>query len=78
MPKSSKRRTFTAQFKFRIALQAFKGTGSINGIAARENVHPTQVGTWKKEPEIQIPKEWQNPRPDSGRGGSAATSLCLE
>ena len=49
MPKKSTRRTLSAQFKFRIALQAIKGNDSINEIAARENVHPTQVSTWKKE-----------------------------
>jgi|GEM_PF-527608 len=49
MPKKSKRRALSAQFKFRIALQAIIGVESINEIAAHENVHPTQVSTWKKE-----------------------------
>ncbi len=49
MPKKSTRRTHSAAFKFRIALQACRGADSVNEIAARENLHPAQVSAWKKE-----------------------------
>lgn len=42
-----KRRTFNAQFKFRVALEAVKGLKSVNEIAAEHKVHPNQVSTWK-------------------------------
>lgn len=49
MPKSSKRRTLSPQFKFKVAVEALKGIRSINEIAAEHQVHPAQVTTWKKE-----------------------------
>jgi transposase-like protein len=49
MPKKNQRRTLSAQFKFRFALEALKGLRSINDIAAEHKVHPSQVTTWKKE-----------------------------
>lgn len=48
MPKR-KRRTFSAQFKFRVALEAAKGLSSINEIAAEHQIHPNQVSAWKKQ-----------------------------
>jgi transposase len=49
MPKSSKRRTLSAQFKFKVAVEALKGIRGINEIAAENEVHPAQVAAWKKE-----------------------------
>ena len=47
--KTKKRRTLSAGFKFRVALEALKGLRGINEIAAEYEVHPTQVSAWKKE-----------------------------
>jgi len=44
-----KRRTHSAEFKARIALEALKGVKTINQIAQDEGVLPVQVSTWKKE-----------------------------
>jgi len=44
-----KRRQFTAQFKFQVALDALKGMASINEVASEHEVHPTQVKQWKKQ-----------------------------
>jgi len=43
------RRTHSAEFKARVALEALKGVKTINQIAQEEGLHPVQVGTWKKE-----------------------------
>lgn len=43
------RRKHTAEFKARVALEAIKGLETINEIAAKFELHPVQVGTWKKE-----------------------------
>ena len=48
MPKR-KRRTLSAPFKFRVALEAARGLKGINEIAAEHQVHPNQVSAWKKE-----------------------------
>ncbi len=45
----AKRRRFTADFKARVALEALRGDKTVQEIAARHQVHPNQVGTWKKQ-----------------------------
>lgn len=45
----NQRRKHTAEFKARVALEAIKGLETINEIAARYELHPVQVGNWKKE-----------------------------
>ena len=44
-----KRRKFTDNFKAQVALEALRGDRTIQEIAARHNVLPTQVSTWKKQ-----------------------------
>ena len=43
------RKTFTGQFKAKVALEAIRGAKTANEIAHEFGVHPTQVGQWKKE-----------------------------
>lgn len=45
----TKRRQFSAKFKFEIGLEALKGLQTINEIASQHEVHPTQVKQWKKQ-----------------------------
>lgn len=45
----SKRNVFTATQKLKVALEAVKGTKTINEIAQEHGVHPNQVSQWKKE-----------------------------
>ena len=45
----TKRRQFSAKFKFQVGLEALKGMQTINEIASEHEVHPTQVKQWKKE-----------------------------
>jgi len=40
-----KRRTHSAEFKARVALEALKGIKTISQIAQDEGVHPVQVST---------------------------------
>tara|TARA_R110002020_G_C16184383_1_gene765080 strand:- start:916 stop:1194 length:279 start_codon:yes stop_codon:yes gene_type:complete len=44
-----KRRKFTDNFKAQVALEALRGDRTIQEIAARHNVLPTQVSAWKKQ-----------------------------
>jgi transposase-like protein len=44
-----KRKVFTGTQKAKVALEAVKGTKTINEIAQEHGVHPTQVNQWKKE-----------------------------
>lgn len=47
MPK--KRREHSAQFKFRVALDAAKEQKTISELASEYQVHPTLVREWKKQ-----------------------------
>lgn len=42
------RRTFTAAFKAKVALEAVRGDKSLSELATRHEVHPSQIREWKK------------------------------
>jgi transposase-like protein len=46
---TKKRRQHTAQFKFRVALEAAGEAKTISEIASDYKVHPTMVRNWKKQ-----------------------------
>jgi transposase-like protein len=46
---TKKRRQHTAQFKFRVALEAAGEAKTISQIASEYEVHPTLVRNWKKQ-----------------------------
>ena len=43
------RRRFTSEFKARVALEAPRGDKTVQEIAAKHQVHPNQVSTWKRQ-----------------------------
>lgn len=45
---AKKRRTISADLKFKIVLEALKGQRQISEIASEFEVHPNQITTWKK------------------------------
>ena len=46
---TKRRRQFTANFKKRVALEALRGDRTVQAIAAKHEVHPNQVGAWKRQ-----------------------------
>ncbi len=46
---TKKRRQHTAQFKFRVALEAASEAKTVSQIASEYEVHPTLVRNWKKQ-----------------------------
>ena len=44
-----KRKSFTAQFKAKVALEAIRGEKTLNEIGREFGVHPNLVGQWKRE-----------------------------
>jgi transposase-like protein len=46
---SKKRRRFSAEYKFRVALEAAQGQQTIGELASRHNLHPTQISQWKRQ-----------------------------
>jgi transposase-like protein len=47
--KTRQRRSFSAEMKSRIALEAIKGQKTIQEIASHYGVHPNQVTKWKRQ-----------------------------
>lgn len=43
------RRTFTTAFKTKVVLEALKERSTIQELAKKFNLHPTQITLWKKE-----------------------------
>jgi transposase-like protein len=52
---TKKRKKYSSQFKFKVALEAVKGQTTINEIASSNNIHPNQVSTWKKQLLVEGP-----------------------
>jgi transposase-like protein len=46
---AAKRKTYSADFKARIALEAVKGMKTINELGVEHGVHPVQVSQWKRQ-----------------------------
>ena len=45
----AKRRSFTDQSKAKLALEALRGDKTVQEIAAKHQLHPIQVSTWKRQ-----------------------------
>ena len=43
------RKSFTAAFKSKVAVEAIKGHRTISELATEFDVHPTQINAWKKQ-----------------------------
>ena len=57
MPK--KRRQFSADYKFKLALEAAKGTKTLAEVASDAGVHPNQISQWKGQLLDQGPSLFQ-------------------
>lgn len=44
---SKKRRQYNADYKFKLALEAAKGTRTLGELASETGIHPNQIGQWK-------------------------------
>ena len=45
----AKRWNFTDQFKAKVASEALRGDKTVQEIAAKHQLHPNQVSTWKRQ-----------------------------
>ena len=43
------RRKFTADFKSKVVIEALKERSTMEELAKKHEVHPTQINTWKRE-----------------------------
>jgi transposase-like protein len=44
-----KRKSYSSDFKAKVAIEALKGHKTINELASEFEVHPGQINTWKKQ-----------------------------
>jgi transposase-like protein len=56
------RKSYTAAFKAKVALDAIKGQRTTNEIASAYEVHPNQVTQWKKQAVSQLSEIFSNGR----------------
>jgi putative transposase len=49
------RKRYSADFKSKIALEAVKGTKTVNEIASIHGLHPNQITQWKKQLLEELP-----------------------
>jgi transposase-like protein len=45
---SRKRKQYSSEFKAKVALEALKNEETVSQLAARYEVHPTMIHTWKR------------------------------
>lgn len=51
----AKRRTFSADFKARVALEALSGAHTMSELAAKHDVHPNMIAQWKRKAQASLP-----------------------
>jgi len=56
------RKKFDAAFKAKVALEALKGQKTITELARIYEVHPNQIGQWKKQIQAELPKVFNGKR----------------
>jgi len=69
MGETKKRKIHGSEYKAKVGLEAIRGVKTINQIAQEFDVHPVQVGQWKKEIQEQAGKLF-----DGKRGPKAVNS----
>lgn len=68
------RRRFSAGFKAKVALEALQERESIESLCKKYDLHPNQLGLWKKELEMNIGKAFSKEHPS----GSSSEKLIEE
>ena len=58
---SRQRKSYSAELKARVALEAIKGQMTVNQIATRYDVHPNLVAQWKQQAIKLMPESFTRP-----------------
>lgn len=72
------KRNHSAQFKVKVALEAVKGMKSIAELASQYEVHPTQIGCWKKQFLAALPEIFSDRRRSSSEDCQAENARLYE
>ena len=57
-----KRRSFSAQFKAKVALEALVGDQTMAELAAKHNLHPNVIALWKRQARESLPEVFARSR----------------
>lgn len=60
--RKKQRKSYTTEFKVKVALEAIKGQRTINEIAGHYGVHPNLVTQWKKQAIESLPDVFSSNR----------------
>ena len=52
----AKRRTYSAEFKARVALEALSGAHTLAELASKHQVHPNMITQWKRKAQESLPE----------------------
>ena len=72
------RKTYTANFKAKVALEAIKGDRSLAELASRYEVHATQIGVWRKALVAGMPDIFSDKRRKKKEQGEEDTARIYE
>lgn len=61
------KKVFSAAFKVKVAIEAMKGIKSVSEIASAYEVHPTQIGFWKRQLIERAPTLFTDKRAKDGK-----------
>ncbi len=73
-----KRRQFSPEYKAKAALEVLKGQRTLNEIAGDLEIHPIQLGTWKKTAVEGLHTVFAGPRAKSGDDGEVLVSTLYQ
>ena len=69
----SKRRSFSAEFKARVALEALSGAHTMSELSAKHGVHPNMISQWKRRVQESLPELFS--RKTAGSDGSREAEI---
>lgn len=61
------RKQYSAEFKAKVALAAIRGEQSVNQLSAIYEVHPNQIGIWKKQAQESVKTAFNGQKVDQAR-----------
>ena len=72
------RKSYPAEFKAKLALEAVKGERSLSELASKYEVHPNQIGQWRKALLSDLPGVFSEKRHRKEQDGEAEKARLYE
>ena len=72
------RKSYTAEFKAKVALEAVTGEWSLSELASRYEIHPNQIGQWRKALLAGLPEVFSEKRQRQAQDGEVEKARLYE